>query len=422
MNAIQVFRQIHIEQPDILEEAQVVWAGYVSPDPNVLLEAVEFGGQRGYYYTVRHLSARDHRPQPPLIRRSEDNGRTWHDFGTWETTRPIHGRWHLECDGPNLVYNPRTSTLLRIQRTHEAIDGMLPWDKGAPARGTGLLWTQLSRDGGRTWSDPEQLICRGDEFDPTHWAPGVWYGRNSGGIEGAEPVWVEPDRFLLPFFGVNEAPPHRFRSACLAGTWRDDDSGVDWTLSSYATVGPEFSSDGGDEPSVALLPDGRWLMTMRVRTYPGARLAIPSGKFYATSADEGRTWSEPEPFRYTDGRQVYSPACLAHVFRSTRNGRLYLITNLLDQPTTGCDPRTTLQIAEVDMDSLRLIPETVTAIETRDARAGQPETIRFSNWRRYEDRETGHIVLLMTGCPGDVGRHETCGVPPHSYRYEVVRA
>ena len=161
-------------------------------------------------------------------------------------------------------------------------------------------------------------------------------------------------------------------------------------------------------------------MTMRVRTHRGAKLAIPSGKFYTTSADQGKAWSEPEPLRYSDGRQVYCPACLAHAFCSPKNGRLYIITNILDAPTCGCDPRTTLQIAEVDLQTLRIIPETVTVIETRDAAAGQPETIRFSNWTRYEDRATQNTVLFMTGCPGDVGRHETCGVPPHCYRYDII--
>lgn len=418
--AIKVVRTVHLAQPDLLEEAVVGWAGYVAPDRNVLMEAITFGGQRGYYFTAHRQSARDHHPREPLIRWSGDNGRTWENRGTWTAESPIQGNWKLNIEAPNFVFNPGNGTLLRLYRTTEAVSGLLPWVKGAPAGRTGLLWTQYSRDGGRTWSEAEQLICHGPEFDPTHWAPGIWYGRNSGGVQGVDAVWLPDGRFLLPFFSTDETQLHKYQSACLIGRWRAEDDRVEWSLTASATVPEAASYSGGDEPSVAVLADGRWLMTMRAYTPANLPLAIPSGKFHVTSADEGRTWSEPAILRLTDGRQAYGPASLTHVFRSSRNGRLYLITNILDRPTVACDPRSTLQIAELDPQSLRVKPETMTVIETRDVAAGQPENIRFSNWRRYEDRENGHIVLLMTACPGDVGRHETCGVPPHSYRYEIT--
>ncbi len=417
---IRVVRTPHLEQPGMLEEAVVSWVGYVSPDRNILMEAITFGGQRGYYFTIRGQNARDHHPREPLLRRSRDNGRTWENCGTWAAETTIHGPWKLDTEGPNIVYNPKTGTLLRLYRTTETIAGLLPWIKGSPVSRTGLLWTQLSRDGGQTWSEPAQLVCEGAEFDPTHWAPEIWYGQNSGGIQGVDPVWLPDGRFLLPFFGTQQTPPDGFRSSGLIGAWRSDDRGVDWTLTASATLTPACSINGGDEPSIALLADGRWLMTMRAYTPADVKLAVPSGKFYVTSADQGKTWSEPALLRFTDGRQVYCPSSLAHVFRARKNGRLYLITNILDAPTVACDPRSTLQIAELDPASLRVRPETVTTIETRDIAAGQPETIRFSNWRRYEDRVTGNPVLLMTACPGNVGRHETCGVPPHSYRYELI--
>jgi len=204
----------------------------------------------------------------------------------------------------------------------------------------------------------------------------------------------------------------------LIGRWRAGETKVSWSIPSLATVGPAYSNCGADEPSVALLPDGRLAMTLRVRVDPNDGTTLPSGKFIATSRDLGRTWDEPQPLKYTDGEQVYCPACLANVFVSSRNRRVYLVTNILDRPTHGCDPRTSLQIAELDPGTLRVIRDSVTVIETR--RPDQLETIRFSNWRWYEDRKTKNIVLLMTGCPGNQGRHETCRVPPHSYRYDLI--
>lgn len=72
------------------------------------------------------------------------------------------------------------------------------------------------------------------------------------------------------------------------------------------------------------------------------------------------------------------------------------------------------------METLQVIRDSVTVIERRDAKAGGPETIRFSNWRNHEDRENENTVVFVTPCPGNVGRHENCGVPPHSYGYEIA--
>jgi hypothetical protein len=300
------------------------------------------------------------------------------------------------------------------------VDGTVPWDRGSPYARTGLLWTHVSTDEGRSWSEPEQLIVQGEDMDQSHWAPGVCFGNNGAIVEGQSPVWTSEDQFLLPMCGPEPDQSHRWQSCCLVGTWRPDADGVDWEARRFVSARREYSNAGGDEPSLVRLPDGRLLMTLRVRVDPNDGTTLPSGKLYTISEDLGQTWSDPEPIRYADGDQVYCPACLGHVFVSSRNGRLYLITNILDTPTTGCDPRTTLHVAEMDLDSLCVIRNTVTPIETRDVATGQPPNIRFSNWRRYEDRETGNMVLYMTACPGNVGRSAECGCPPHSYRYEIV--
>jgi len=422
---IQVKRAVHIRQPDILEEAMVMSVGYVSPDRNVLMASVGYGRQREYYFRSRGKKDPRTNVTPHAIQVSVDNGCTWKQIEEWPEYLPLRGDRRMCRREPNWLYNPKTGTLLRIYGTHEDIDGVLPWDPRSPVPKTGRLYTQISRDGGKTWGRPEQLIIRGGGHDETHWAPGLWYGKNSGGVEGVAPVFCEDQRFLLPLYAkridkAGDPLSGKGQSACLIGRWRDDDSGVDWDMTAYATVPRPHSNCGGDEPSVAVLPGGKLLMTMRVRVDPKDGTTTPSGRWFVTSDDMGKTWSAPQLLRYDDGQQVYNPACLAHVFRSGKNGRLYIITNILDSPTHGCDPRTALHIAEIDMTTLRVVRDTVTAIESRDPAQGQPPNIRFSNWRRYEDRQTKNIVLFMTGCPGNVGRHETCGVPPHSFRYEII--
>jgi hypothetical protein len=235
-------------------------------------------------------------------------------------------------------------------------------------------------------------------------------------------LYLDDRRFLLPFAGdmpEEENGSMMAKSACLIGTWRDD-GWVDWELSAYATVLKPYSVQGGVEPGLALLRDGTLLMTMRVLAHQEtAPLGISGTRYFVTSRDLGKTWSIPEPFRFDDGQILNAPACMGQLYRSGKNGRLYLIDNILDRPVFGHDPRYPLRIVEVDEATLRLKRDTLTTIETRDEGRGQSEAIRFSNWARYEDRETKNLVLFITGCPGNIGRHETCGVPPHSFRYEI---
>jgi hypothetical protein len=424
MSDIEVYRSVHVEQPTDVEEATVASLGYVSNDQNILMETVWYGAQRRFHFAAQGIAESGYTPQAPVIRRSTDNGRTWEAVGEWQTVTPIHGRRELNSLSPNWVVNPRTGSLLRMYTTSESVRGTLPWASENPTSITRLIWTQMSHDGGRGWSQPEQLIVRGEGYDHRHWAPETYYGRNGAGVEGVTPLPTADGRFIQPMFmhasAELQAKGVRWRCALLIGSWRDDDGGVDWELSNPVHVDPAQGHDDG-EPSAAFLPDGRLLMTLRSRSFPNDGLPLQSARFYTTSDDLGQTWTDPLPLRYTDGGQVYCPASLAHVLVSGKNGRPYIITNVLDAPTTrGCDPRTTLHIAAMDPTTLGIIRDTVTVIETRDVDAGEPENIRFSNWRRYEDRENGNIVLLMTAGPGDVGRHPGCGCAPHSYRYDIV--
>ena len=160
-------------------------------------------------------------------------------------------------------------------------------------------------------------------------------------------------------------------------------------------------------------------MVLRSRTYPHTGQELPSLHYYAISCDEGRTWSEAKPLIYDDGSYAFSPSCLANVFRSSKNGRFYVITNFADGPCINCNPRNKLQIAEIDTDALRIKKDTVTIIEQQDKAAGQPDTIGFSNFRWYEHRETTNIILYMTACPGETNPPPERKVSPHAYRYDI---
>ncbi len=405
---IAVSRSVHFDVASPAQQAQVTDISYASIAHNALIKCIGT-------------------PQGCLIRRSEDNGKTWTTTETWQGSAPIEGDRYLERDTPVFFLDPNTGWMLRVFMECESLRGVPPWDDKSPVIATRRLYTQVSKDEGKTWGARQQLIQAGAGYDAVHWAAGVWYGKNSLAVEGTHILKLGDGTILMPYWGYRLHENDSIRSpqdgwttsvnGCFLGKWRADGSGVDWDGGTPMTLPRKYSVDGADEPSIVVLPDGRLFMVIRARVMSDSKTALPGLKHFSLSGDSGRTWSEGEPLLYDDGSYPYSPACLGNVLRSEKNGRYYLITNLNSAPGSNCDPRNTLQIAELDVARMCIRKSTVTPIETRTGE--QPPNIRFSNFRWVEDRETQDIVLYLTACPGDVGRSPTCGCPPQSFRYDI---
>lgn len=108
--------------------------------------------------------------------------------------------------------------------------------------------------------------------------------------------------------------------------------GVDWDLTSYARVEPPNSGCGGVEASLAILPDGRLLMLMRVVVHREEGKTVPPGRrYFVVSSDLGRRGRVRRPCGTTTAGDLYNPATLGHVFRSAKNGRYYFISNMYDR-------------------------------------------------------------------------------------------
>ena len=418
MGCIKVARTVHVKASSPSEVAQVRAVAYASKNRNVLLESISIG-------------KRD------VIRRSEDNGKTWKIVEEWSSQEPLGDDLVLVRNVPEVFCDPDNGFLLRFFITNRDRPSVVPWNYAAsPVTRTRKVFVQISHDEGQTWSEPRRLIMQGDEYDETHWMEGVYYGKNGAAIEGSQIIKNRKGEVLVPFWGTRlfengdiinpEADPATSNpdgavehfSGCFIGAWRDD-GGLDWSASEKVTLPRKYSCDGADEPSVSYLPDGRLFMVLRARTYPHTGQELPSLHYYTLSADDGRTWSEPEPLIYDDGSYAYSPACLANVFRSSKNSRFYVITNFADRPCINCDPRNKLQIAEVDTATFRVKKDSVTIIEQQDKAAGQPDNIRFSNFRWYEDRETQNVMLHMTPGPDNAGWPQAYRPPLCAYCYEI---
>lgn len=302
-------------------------------------------------------------------------------------------------------------------------------DGSPPQARTGRVFYRISRDEGATWEPQKQIVQHGPGYDEVHWAQGICYGKNSAfamtptrlrdgtiilplefsilGSDGEMIKW--PDRFGAVMWPVGCA-------ACLVGRWRKDMSEIDWEMSNHVTV-PEPVSRGLAEPAVTEMDNGVLMMVVRGDSTPCQ--SMPSVKFFSISNDRGMTWGPVVPLTYPNSNYVYSPASYLSFFRSVKNDRTYLITNILSGPTKQCDPRYPLNIIEIDRTYLWALPETNTIIEDRQKRHGK--LIRFSNWRLIEDRESGNPVLYMTEGRADaiIPDPEEAPTVPDSYRYKI---
>lgn len=412
--------RIQIEKSLHMEDAVVSFVGYASSKRPAIIESVSSKGK-------------------VLIRSSEDNGRTWKIKEEWKSEESLPNGRVAKQWPPSYYLDPDNHILVEFTARYEEPSKEYVMTFGPEVESAPLpmlttkIYYRFSRDEGRTWEPQRQLIQKGQEYNAVHWANGVYYGKNSafpwplhnivklpdGTLVHPICVWtLGPDGKLVTF-------PDRFGSlawptcsmSCLLGRWREDSGDIDWEISNLITV-PEYMSFRLDEAAVARLDDGTLLMV--IRGDAGGRQAFPGVKFFSISKDGGRTWGPAVPLTYPDGSLVNSPASLPDLFRSSKNGRVYLVANILPNPTRQSDPRYPLQIAEVDQKYFWVLPDRITVIEDRQPH--HPKFVRFSNWARMEDRETGNFVLYMTESRIDSLFDDIfCGgaISPHAFRYEI---
>jgi len=417
---------IRIEKTLHMKDACVTNIDYTSLSKPILRESIATGGKDRMDNTSGE--GKD------LVRVSEDNGKTWTVIGEGNWEEQLEDRI-LRKHPPHYYLEPDNGMLVEFYvRDELGLEG--DWTDFGPSQNatprqtrTGRIFYRFSPDEGQTWGPEKQLIVNGPGYDAVHWADGLFYEKNSSHL--MKPKRLRDGSIILPinFYILGEdgemiIRPDRFGMlmhptiavASFRGRWREDNSDIDWEMSNHVTI-PEYLSRGLDEPAVAELDDGKLMMVMRGNS--SAWQAMTGVKFFAISQDQGRTWGPAVPLRYPDCGLVHSPGSYPNLFRSSRNGKVYLIANILPEPCYHCDPRYPLKIAEIDQTYFWVLPETETVIEDRQPR--HSNRIRFSNWRRIEDRETGNPVIYMTEARADAIIPGTEGTFIYdSYRYEMI--
>ncbi|MEM3956792.1 MAG: sialidase family protein [Thermoproteota archaeon] len=179
----------------------------------------------------------------------------------------------------------------------------------------------------------------------------------------------------------------------LLGDYREDGT-IEWKLSKPVIPDLEKTSRGFYEPAVAELKDGRFAMVLRGDNsmFPER----PGYKWVSFSDDHCETWTTPVPLVCDDGEPIESSSTGSVLFRSIKNGRLYWIGNLCLEGIrpNGNFPREPLYIAEVQEEPFALKRNTIAVIDRREP--GESRYLQLSNFRFYQDREKGDIVLFLT--------------------------
>jgi len=189
---------------------------------------------------------------------------------------------------------------------------------------------------------------------------------------------------------------------------RDPRSGG-WNASSVQFISPQWSSRGLLEPDVAMLKDGALLVVCRGSDTP----KTPGRKWMCISTDGGRRLNPVEEFRYDDGSRFYSPSSIHRFFRSSKNGVLYWLANICEEPPQGNSPRYPLYLAEIDEDRCAVRKDSLIMVDTR--REGEPEAVQLSNWSQIEDRETLNVEIYLSRIGENAERFWESGV--HKYTF-----
>lgn len=249
-------------------------------------------------------------------------------------------------------------------------------------------------------------------------------GARSVAVSFSFPLWTSRHTVLVPaMMGVVEAdgkvaidprsrqPIHQ--SVTIRGE-RTPPGEWSWSLGQPVPLDRSLTTRGFDENTLAELSDGRIVAVLRGSNAGAPNL--PGHKWVAFSKDDGRTWSSPEPVHAADGTVIHSGANGSAFLRRARTGKLYWLGNLCarGEPANGNFPRHTLSLVEVVETPLGFRLDNMVTVDQRGA--DDPATLQLSNFRYYEDRETGDLVIYLTRY-SEGGRDWRLG---DYYRYRVA--
>jgi hypothetical protein len=344
---------------------------------------------------------------------SEDNGRTW--------SEPRASLKNFEADGGKYIHTENAAILVpgrdRLLTFTNELFHKLPLEH-AQAGAQGRVRITCSRPGELEGAKPyvTDFGIKGGVF-----------------ISFCHPFLDSKGRVLVPLVGhawdgvdgdlkgLGIKLDEKGKALAYYLSWLmigefDGGGEIHWKLSGKVPFDVTATSRGMIEPTVNELGSGRLVMICR-----GCNGMWPekAGRKWVTfSGDGGLTWGHAEPLAFDTGFVPESSSTGSALVRHS-NGRLYWLGNLCRAGVrpNGNMPRSPLYIAEVQEEPFGIKRETVTEID--DAGVDEIADVQHSNFKVYEDRETGEFVVYLTRY-SEKGSAGLDWMKAGHYRYRVV--
>ena len=269
---INISKRIHIKQETELEEATVRSIVALASDASkqILLQSIALGQQRDFYFRVTPNAKATYTQPDYVTQQSKDGGATWQTLEALPITEQAQDGKHLLWDAPYFNAHPTCpNTVARLRAVCDDLPGVLPWDPISPRKYSGRIFCEISNDAGQSWGPMRQMICDGG--DAIDWSPLTRFGINSGRVvAGSQALYLDENQFAVPFVAAHHDQskfnPQQHTSSLLFGNWEQDKTQINWDMGGSVTLPEHWSVDGGDEPSVEKLNDGRLIYScVRVR-------------------------------------------------------------------------------------------------------------------------------------------------------------
>ncbi len=230
-----------------------------------------------------------------VVRRSEDDGKTWSDYIVVAANDEGGG-----YGDPAIVVDEKSGDILVIS-TH----GNGLWQKTP-----GHIMVSRSKDYGKTWEKPVDISSQILTTDPNGPQP---IKCQSAFASSGRALQLRDGRIIFAII-VREENVKNFKCYSVFS----DDGGHTWNVSWNP------ADDNADEAKVVELPDGKLIMSTRNR-FKGPR-------HFSYSTDRGRSWSAP----VLKG-DLIDPACNGDIIWYNYGGRDLLLQSLPGSPTERKD-------------------------------------------------------------------------------------